>query len=214
MSFVVRDEIDDYAREHTTPPTDLLARLADETRATLECPQMLTGPVEGRLLEMLVWTSNARRVLEIGTYSGYSALSMAAALPPDGTIDTCEIEPRHAAVANRYIAEAGYSHRITVHVGPAQETVDRLPGPWDFVFIDADKTGYRGYYDAVLPKLAERGLIAVDNTLQSGRVVDDPDAGESTRAIVDFNEHVANDPRVVCVLLTVRDGVTLIRRRG
>ena len=213
MSFVVRDEIDDYARAHTTAPTELLARLAEETRATLECPQMLTGPVEGRLLEMLVWISGARRVLEIGTYSGYSALSMAAALPPDGTIDTCEINATHAEVARRYIADAGYADRIAVHVGPAQETIDRLPGPWDFVFIDADKTGYRGYYEAVLPKLAERGLIAVDNTLQSGRVVDDPDAGESTRAIVDFNEHVRNDSRVVAVLLTVRDGVTLIRRR-
>ena len=214
MSFVVRDEIDSYARDHTTPPTDLLARLAEETRATLECPQMLTGPVEGRFLELLVWGSHARRVLEIGTYSGYSSLSMAAALPDDGTIDTCEIEPRHAAVARRYIAAAGYADRITVHVGPAIETVERLPGPWDFVFIDADKVGYRDYYEAVLPKLAGRGLIAVDNTLQSGRVVDDPDANTNTRAIVEFNEHVRDDERVVAVLLTMRDGVTLIRRRA
>ena len=212
MSFVVRDEIDSYARDHTTQPTDLLARLAEETRETLECPQMLTGPVEGRFLELLVWGSHARRVLEIGTYSGYSSLSMAAALPADGTIDTCEIEPRHAEVARSYIAAAGYADRITVHVGPALETVERLPGPWDFVFIDADKVGYRDYYEAVLPKLARRGMIAVDNTLQSGRVVDDPDANTNTRAIVEFNEHVRNDERVVAVLLTVRDGVTLIRR--
>ena len=212
MSFV-RDEIDRYAAERTTPPTELLARLAEETRATLECPAMLTGPVEGRFLELLVWGTRAQRVLEIGTYSGYSALSMAAGLAPGGTIDTCELEPRHAEVATRYIAEAGYEDRITVHVGPALETVQRLPGPWDFVFIDADKVGYRGYYEAVLPKLAERGLIAADNTLQSGRVVDDPDATTSTRAIVEFNEHVRNDERVVAVLLTIRDGVTLIRRR-
>ena len=213
MSFIVRDEIDDYARTHTTPPTDVLARLAEETRATLECPQMLTGPIEGRFLELLVWGTGARRVLEIGTYSGYSALSMAAGLPPDGTIDTCEIDPRHADVAGRYIAEAGLADRITVHVGPASETVERLPGPWDLVFIDADKAGYRGYYEAVLPKLAERGLIAVDNTLQSGRVVDDPAATPNTRAIVEFNEYLRNDERIVSVLLTVRDGVTLIRRR-
>jgi predicted O-methyltransferase YrrM len=214
VSFIVRDEIDRYAEEHTTPPTDLLAGLAEETRATLECPQMLTGPVEGRFLELLVWASRARRVLEIGTYSGYSALSMAAGLPPDGTIDTCEIDPRNAEVASRYIAGSPYADRITIHMGPAQGMVERLPGPWDFVFIDADKTGYLGYYEAVLPKLAERGLIAADNTLQAGRVVDDPDAGASTRAIVDFNEHVRNDSRVTAVLLTVRDGVTLIRRRA
>jgi caffeoyl-CoA O-methyltransferase len=214
VSFIVRDEIDLYAEQHTTPPTELLARLAEETHATLECPQMLTGPVEGRFLELLVWATGARRVLEIGTYSGYSALSMAAGLPPDGTIDSCEIDPRNAEVASRYIADSPYADRITIHMGSAQETVERLPGPWDLVFIDADKIGYRGYYEAVLPKLAERGLIAADNTLQGGRVVDDPDAGESTRAIVDFNEHIRNDPRVVAVLLTVRDGVTLIRRRA
>jgi caffeoyl-CoA O-methyltransferase len=213
VSFVVRNEIDRYAAEHTTSPTELLARLAEETRATLECPQMLTGPVEGRFLELLVSGTRAERVLEIGTYSGYSALSMAAGLAPGGTIDTCELEPRHAEVAKRYIAEAGYEDRIAVHVGPALETVQRLPGPWDFVFIDADKTGYRDYYETVLPKLSEHGLIAADNTLQNGRVVDDPAANTNTRAIVEFNEHVRNDERVVAVLLTIRDGVTLIRRR-
>ena len=127
MSFVVRDEIDRYAADHTTPPTELLARLAAETRATLECPQMLTGPVEGRFIELLVSGTRAERVLEIGTYSGYSALSMAAGLAPGGTIDTCELEPRHAEVAKRYIAEAGYEDRIAVHVGPALQTVQRLP---------------------------------------------------------------------------------------
>jgi caffeoyl-CoA O-methyltransferase len=209
---IVSDEIDRYAEAHTSPPGELLARLAEETRATLQLPQMLTGPVEGRLLEFLVFASRARRVLEVGTYSGYASLSMAAALPPSGRIDTCEVEERHAEVARRYIAESPYADRIQVHLGPALETIDRLEGTFDLVFIDADKVNYRNYYEALLPRLAEGGLMAVDNTLWSGRVIDADDDSESTRAIVEFNEHVRNDPRVTSVMLTVRDGITLIRR--
>jgi caffeoyl-CoA O-methyltransferase len=137
---------------------------------------------------------------------------MAAGLAEGGQLDTCEVEPRHAEVARRYIARSPYADRITVHVGPAIETVSRLEGPYDVVFVDADKTGYDAYYEAVLPKLAPRGLIVFDNMLQDGRVVDDPESGENTRAIVELNRKLRNDPRVVCVLLTVRDGVTLVRR--
>jgi predicted O-methyltransferase YrrM len=209
---IVPEEIDRYSEEHTTAPTELLAALAEETRATLRLPQMLTGPVEGRLLEMLVYASGAKRVLEIGTYSGYASLSMAAALPPGGHIDTCEIDERHAEVARRYIAQSPYTDRITVHVGPALETIERLEGAFDFVFIDADKENYVGYYEAVLPRLGEPGLIAADNTLWSGRVLDESDTSEGTRAIKEFNEHVRADSRVTSVMLTVRDGVTLIRR--
>ena len=212
MAFIVPDEIEQYAAEQTTRPTELLARLAEETRATLSAPQMLTGTIEGRLLELLVYGMGARRVLEIGTYSGYSSISMAAGLPPDGHIDTCEVDERHAEVARRYIDEAGLSDRITVHVGPALDTLVGLEGPFDFVFIDADKENYVNYYEDVLPKLGERGLIAADNTLWSGRVLDDGDESEGTRAIKAFNDHVRADSRVVSVQLTVRDGVTLIRR--
>jgi caffeoyl-CoA O-methyltransferase len=211
MAFIVSDEIERYAEEHTTPPPELLAVLADETRATLPLPQMLTGTIEGRFLEMLVWASQARRVLEIGTYSGYSALSMAAALPAGGHIDTCEIDERHAEVARRYIDQSPHADRITVHVGQALETIERLEGDFDFVFIDADKENYVNYYETVLPRLAERGLIAADNTLWSGQVLDESDDSEGTRAIRAFNEHVRADRRVVSVMLTVRDGVTLIR---
>jgi caffeoyl-CoA O-methyltransferase len=212
MSFVVPEEIEEYAEEHTTPPTDLLAALAEETRETLPSPAMLTGTIEGRLLELLVFAAGARRVLEIGTYSGYGAISMAAGLPDDGRIDTCEIDEAHAEVARRYIAESQYADRISVHVGPALETIERLNGRFDFVFIDADKVNYRNYYEAVLPRLADRGLIVVDNTLWSGRVLDDADDSESTRVLREFNEHVRRDRRVTAVILTVRDGVTLIRR--
>jgi caffeoyl-CoA O-methyltransferase len=212
VAFIVPDEIDRYAEEHTTPPEPLLRELAEETHATLRFPQMLTGTVEARLLEMLVWTSAARRVLDIGTYSGYSALSMAAALPDGGHIDTCEIEARYAEIARRYVARSAYAERITVHLGPALETIERLEGEFDFVFVDADKENYVNYYEAVLPRLAPRGVIAVDNTLWSGRVLDDGDESEETRAIRAFNDHVRGDGRVTSVILTVRDGVTLIRR--
>jgi predicted O-methyltransferase YrrM len=201
---LVHPDIERYAEEHTSPHPPLLEELAEETRATLRVPQMLTGPVEGRFLQSLVWALQARRVLELGTYSGYSALSMAGGLPEGGEIHTCELDEEHAAVARRYIERAGLSDRITVHVGPALETVQRLDGPWDFVFIDADKEGYLDYYEAVLPKLSEHGMIAADNTLRDGRVLE----GDTVSA---FNDRVLNDPRVVCVLLTVRDGVTLIR---
>jgi predicted O-methyltransferase YrrM len=213
MAYIVDDDVERYAEAHTTSPEPLLAELAQETRASLRAPQMLTGTIEGRFLEMLVYSAGARRVLELGTYSGYSAISMAAGLPDDGRIDTCEVDETHAAVAQRYIERAGLSDRITVHLGPALDTLGRLDGPFDFVFIDADKENYRNYYEAVLPKLAPRGLIAVDNTLWSGRVADESNDDETTRVIRDFGDHVRADDRVVSVLLTVRDGVTLIRRR-
>jgi caffeoyl-CoA O-methyltransferase len=203
---LVRPEIDRYAEQHTTPHPQLLQELWDETHATLQIPQMLTGPVEGRLLQTLAWATGARRVLELGTYSGYSALSMAAGLPEDGHIDTCEVDERHAEVATRYFQRSEYGDKITLHLGPALEAIERLGGPWDLVFIDADKENYVNYYEAVVPQLAERGLIVADNTLRDGRVLQGEDV------MVQFNEHVMADPRTVCVLLTVRDGVTLIRR--
>lgn len=207
------DPVERYAEEHSTPPPEHLARLAEETRATLASPQMLTGAVEGRLLETLVFATGARRVLEIGTYSGYSALSMAAALPPGGEVVTCEISEEHAAFARRHIEATPYADRIDIRLGPALDTVRGLEGPFDLVFIDADKPGYRDYYEASLPLLSERGLVVVDNVLWSGRVADPDNDEESTLAIRAFNEHVRADERVVSVMLTVRDGITLIRRR-
>ena len=211
MSFLVDEPIEEYAEAHTTPPTDLLARLAEETKATMSSPQMLTGTIEGRFLELLVFGTGAMRVLELGTFTGYSALAMAAALPEGGRIDTCDIEPKHVEVAQRYIAESPHADKITIHLGPALDTIDRLEGDFDLVFIDADKESYASYYEAVLPRLSERGLIAIDNTLWSGRVLDPQD--DTTKVIAALNDMIAADDRVVAVQLTVRDGVTLIRRR-
>ncbi len=211
---LVSEAVEAYAAAHTTPAAAHLRALADETRATLTSPQMLTGEVEGRLLEMLVFLARPRLVLEIGTYSGYSALSMAQALPVDGRIVTCELDDERADFAQRHIDDAGLADRIEIRRGPALHTVNDLDGPFDLVFIDADKTGYLDYYEAVLPKLSDRGLVVVDNVLWSGRVAD-PQSDEdedSTRALRAFNDHVAADERVVSVMLTVRDGVTLARR--
>src|SRR5918911_3133335 len=204
---IVPEGIERYASEHTTPPPDLLAELAEETRANLRSPGMLTGTIEGRFLEMLVFALAPRRVLELGTFSGYSSLSMAAGLPDGGHIDTCEISEEHADVARRYHARSPYGDRITIHMGPALDTIERLGGEWDFVFIDADKENYVNYYEALVPRLAATGLMALDNTLWSGRVLDPADEEETTRAIRQVNDRIAADERVVAVQLTVRDGV-------
>ncbi|HEY6151216.1 MAG TPA: class I SAM-dependent methyltransferase [Gaiellaceae bacterium] len=211
--MIVPDEIDGYAASHTTPPVELLQELAEETRATLRAPQMLTGTIEGRFLELLVFGLGAKRVLELGTYSGYSSLSMAAGLPEGGHIDTCEFDETHAEVARRYIARSPYADRITVHVGPALDTIEQLEGEFDFVFIDADKENYLNYYEALLPRLAPRALMAIDNTLWSGRVLDEDDDEETTRVIREVNDRIASDDRVIAVQLSVRDGVTLIRKK-
>jgi caffeoyl-CoA O-methyltransferase len=212
VSFIVTEEIDDYAAAHTTPPPEYLSELAEETRATLRSPQMLTGTIEGRFLELLVYGLQARRVLELGTYSGYSSLSMAAGLPEGGHIDTCEFDETHAEVARRHIAASPYADRITVHLGPALETIEQLEGEFDFVFIDADKVNYLNYYEALVPRLAGSGLMALDNTLWSGRVLDESDDSDETKAIRELNDRLAADDRVVVAQLTVRDGVTLVRR--
>jgi caffeoyl-CoA O-methyltransferase len=212
VAFVASDEIQAYAEAHTTPPSELQQRLAEETRETLRSPQMLTGTVEGRLLEFLVFALRPKRVLELGTYSGYSTLSMAPELPPGGHIDTCEVDETHAAVARRYLDEAGVGDRVTIHLGPALETIERLEGEFDLIFIDADKVNYPAYYDALVPRLSPNGIMVLDNTLWSGRVAE-PDDSPETRMFVDLNARIASDQRVVAVVLTVRDGITLVRRR-
>jgi caffeoyl-CoA O-methyltransferase len=206
---LIDPRIDAYAERLTSPHHDLLAELSEATARELGSTGMLTGPVAGRFLELLVWAMQPRRVLEIGTFSGHSAIAMATSLPDGGRIDACELDPERAAVAQRFFDRSPYGDRITLHVGPALETVARLEGGFDFVFIDADKPGYVDYYEAVVPRLTPRGLIAADNTLADGRVLSDPDS-----PLVRFNDHVAADPRTAQVLLTVRDGITLIRLAG
>ena len=213
MSELVRPDVEAYASSRSTPEPDVLARVAATTRATSDRPGMMVGHLEGSLLATVVHVTGAREVLEIGTFTGYSALAMASALPPGGRVVTCEIDPARAAQARENIAASPWSDRVEVRVGPAIETLALLDGPFDLVFIDADKTGYRAYYEAVLPKLAPRGLIAVDNVLWGGAVLDPPAGDADARALAELNDHLARDPRVSCVMLTVRDGLTLVRRR-
>ncbi len=203
--------VEEYAEAHTTAVPAYLRELHTET---MQMPGagMLSGPVEGRLLETLAWVTRARLAVDIGTFTGNSAIAMAGGLADGGRVVTCDVNPETLAIARRFIAASPYEDRIEVREGPALDTLAALEGPIDLVFIDADKTNYLNYYEAVLPKLAERGLIAVDNTMWGGAVLDDSDMSTDTVAIRAFNDHVVRDDRVVCVQLTVRDGVTLIRR--
>ncbi len=210
MSWI-DEAIERYAEEHSTPAPALFERLAEETRATQNAPQMMVGQLEGAFLSFVVGLREPRLVLEIGTFTGWSSIAIASALPTGGRIVTCDVNEETSAIARRYAEEAGVADRIEYRLGPAIETVATLDGPFDLVFIDADKEGYVDYYEAVLPKLAEHGVILADNTLANGDVLD-PN-GPMSVAIARFNEHVRADARVECVLLTVRDGVTLIRRR-
>jgi caffeoyl-CoA O-methyltransferase len=209
---VIPEELDAYAAAHSSSEAPWLAALAAETREVSEQHGMMVGVLEGRFLEFLVFMTGARLVLEIGTFTGYSALSLAAALPADGRIITCDIDPTTNEVARRHAAASPFGDRIEFRLGAAVDTIATLDGPFDLVFIDADKESYLTYYEAALPKLADRGVIVVDNVLWSGRVLDATDESTDTVAIRSFNDAVAADPRVVCVMLTVRDGVTLIRR--
>jgi caffeoyl-CoA O-methyltransferase len=202
-------DIERYATERTSPFPEFMARIAETTRAEMRAPQMLAGELQGRFLEFLTYMLRPRRVLELGTYSGYSALAMASGMPPDGEIISCEADPEHASVARRNIAESPYAAMIDVREGPALDTIAGLTGPFDFVFVDADKQGYPAYYDACLPLLAPDGVMALDNMLRDGEVLDPHD--DTARLMAELNDRIAADPRVVQILLPLRDGLTLVR---
>lgn len=211
-SEFIRDDVERFAHDHTSPESEIFRRLRDETYRDMTCPQMQVGRIEGQFLKMLVRLTDARRILEIGMFTGYSALMMAEGLPHDGRLITCDINTKAQLVATRYFAESPHGHKIEIRMGPALETISTLSGPFDMVFIDADKHNYVNYYDAVMPLLKLGGLIAVDNVLWSGRVVNPQD--DETRAIVAFNNKVQADPRVENVCLTVRDGIMLVWKKS
>ena len=213
MADLIDPEVVAYADAHTTAPPPFLAAVDEATRAGFPSWGMMVGRQEGRFLEMLVFAAQATRVLEIGTFTGYSSIAMAAGLGPGGSIISLEADAHHAVTARGNIAAAGYESRISVIEGPAITTLEQLQGPFDLVFIDADKVSYDAYFEATLPKLAPHGLIVIDNTLQSGRVLarnEQPD--DAARAVRALNDKLVVDDRVVCAFTTVRDGVTLVRR--
>ena len=211
MADLVRSDVEAYAAAHTTPLPAWLQRLHAEAVAELPYPSMLSGPVVGRLLETLVFALQPRLVVEVGTYAGYSALAMAGALPPGSRIVTLEISDAHADFAQRHVDASPYADRIEIVRGPGLASLAALDGPFDLVFIDADKTGYPDYYEAALAKLAPGGIIAVDNTLHGGGALEPTSDGD--RAIAALNDRWAADERVIATQLTVRDGLTLLRRR-
>jgi caffeoyl-CoA O-methyltransferase len=209
MSRYVPDEVEAYAARFTSAGADeVFDRLADETVATQRDHGMMVGKVEGAFLSFLVTMTGAQRVLELGTFTGWSSIAIARALPLGGMLITCDVNEETTAVARRYAAEAGVSDRIDFRTGPAIETLSKLEGPFGLAFIDADKSGYVDYYEAIMPLLSPDGVIAADNTLFGS----DGD-GELSRQIARFNEHVFMDDRVDAVLLPIREGLTLIRRR-
>ena len=210
MDFINKD-IENYVYDHTQAENGLLWNLEMETYDQLEIPQMLTGRIEGRLLKMLAQLLGARRVIEVGTFGGYSAISIAEALPEDGYIVTCEIDPVAIKFAKRFFAESPHGDKIILKEGPALDTLKKLSGFFDMAFIDADKENYLNYYEALLPMIRSGGLIVVDNVLWSGRVLSPIEA--SDHAIHKFNQRVTSDHRVEKVMLTIRDGVSLLRKR-
>ncbi len=210
MSFIVEPHVEEYAEAHSSPNGELFERLAAETREKSNAPQMMVGLLEGQFLGALVRSVGATRILELGTFTGYSSISMALALSDGGRVITCDVDPETTEIARRYAQEAGVADRIEYRLGPALDTIGGLEGEFDLVFIDADKPNYVNYYEATLPKLARTGLMILDNTLWSGRVADPQEDDENTRAIRAVNEHIRDDARVKNVLLTVRDGMNLV----
>ena len=214
MAELIASGAESYAASHTSPFGDVVSEIAARTRAGQRSSQMMSGLAEARLLEALIIVGNARRVLEIGTFTGVGAVSMAAALPSDGRVTTLEVDADTAATARRNIDDSGYADRIELIVGDALQTLDRLEGPFDLVYIDAWKNDYPAYYERVAPKLAERGVIVADNMLQSGRAFDPEADDDSTRGVRALAQQADDDPLVHNVLLTIGDGVMVIWRHG
>lgn len=211
MESFIPEPIQSYADRFTTPEPELLAELARETRATCRDAQMMIGHGQGTLLRLLVRMSGARRALEVGTFTGYSALAIASGLPDDGSLVTCDVNEETTAIARRYWARSPHGAKITLRLAPALETIAALDGPFDFSFIDADKPNYTHYWEAIVPKTRPGGVIVADNVLWSGRVIVPED--DNARALAAFNAHVHADPRVEHVLIPIRDGVTVAVKR-
>lgn len=212
MKSLVPAEIEAYAQAHSRPESEVRRALREKTEQTMEYAQMVVGPLEGAFLQMMAQLVGAKRVLEIGMFTGYSALCFAEALPEDGSVITCEVNEQSAAMGRRYVARSPHGRKITVCMGPALETMRTLTGPFDLIFIDADKINYLNYYRRAMDLLAPQGVILIDNVLWSGDVLKQPPPDASTAAIQELNRTVAADPRVSAVLVTIRDGVLVVRR--
>lgn len=210
---LIHPDAENYAAAYTSELDVLLQELADFTQKSHPKFHMLSGSVQGKLLEMITWMINPVHVLEIGTFTGYSALCMARALGPSAVIHTIEQRPDDAETAQRYFNKSTTGNKIILHVGDAMGIIPSLANRWDMVFIDADKVNYTNYYEMLLPRVKHGGFIIADNVLFHGQVLKEPRQGKNAKAIHAFNEHVKNDTRVEEVLLTVRDGLLVIRKK-
>lgn len=202
-----------YALRYTTAEEDLLQQINEHTMQTHPQAQMLSGQVQGKFLGFISTILRPRYVLEIGTFTGYSALYLAQGLREDGELHTIELRDEDALTAKANFGKSKKNQQLHLHTGNALDIIPQLDRPWDLVFIDADKTGYIDYYELVVPRLSGRGIILADNVLFHGQVLEEPVSGKNAKAIQAFNEHVKNDPRTEQVLLTIRDGLLLIKKK-
>ncbi len=214
MKPIVLPDVEAYAEAHSLMESDVCRRLREETYRTMECPQMVVGSLEGAFLKVMAMTVGAKRVLEIGTFTGYSALCFAESLPGDGLVVTCDIDPETTALAKKYWAESPHGSKIHLRLAPALETLADLNSPFDLIFIDADKANYVQYFQRSLDLIAPTGVILIDNVLWSGDVLTMPPPDTNTAAIQELNRMVHAESRVSSVLLTIRDGVFLIKPRS
>ncbi len=210
MTDLVLPKIDAYAAAYSLPETPIRRALRKETERTMEFARMLVGPLEGAFLHMMTRLVQATRVLEIGMFTGYSALCFAEALPDQGRVTTCEIDDASAAVARRFFAQSPHGRKVDIRMGPALETMAGLTAPFDLIFIDADKQNYVNYYRRSMELLSPRGVILIDNVLWDGDVLLEPPPDERTAAIQELNRVVRADARVSAVLATIRDGIWII----
>jgi len=214
MKALVSAQIEAYAEAHSIPESEVCRALREETHRRMDCPQMLVGPLEGAFLKMMGQLVQAKRVLEIGMFTGYSALCFAEALPADGRVITCEIDAESAALARTFLARSPVGKKIEIRMGPALDTMRELGGPFDLIFIDADKVNYVNYFRRALDLISPHGVILIDNVLWDGDVLKDPPPDDKTAAIQELNRVVAADQRVTAVLVTIRDGVLVIRLKS
>ncbi len=208
---IIRTDLQQYAERHTSPESDLLQRINRHTNAHVLAPRMLSGHLQGRVLSMISRMVQPRRILEIGTYTGYSAICLAEGLRAEGKLITIDINEELEGLVRDYFKEAGLTGMIDYRIGNAAAIIPQLTDKFDLVFIDADKENYSRYYDLVIDNVNLNGVILADNVLWSGKVLDEnPD--KDTRAIVEFNRKVNEDKRVENVLLPIRDGIMLMRK--
>ncbi len=212
MHFIGED-IANYCEAFSKPQSDLLVELERETHLKTIYPQMLSGHIQGKLLSMISQMIKPEAILELGTFTGYSAICMAEGLPPNGVIHTIEMNEETEEMIRRFIVKSGFDQKIILHIGKAEEIVPKLNQTFDLVFIDADKEAYPDYYDLVFDKVNRGGFILADNALWSGKVLNE-NQDKETSGIHAFNRKVMNDDRVDNVLLPIRDGLMLIRKRA